>query len=135
MVNTGKPNYTQMEGIDMFSTPSKMLAKIRLALVTLLVVVGLVAGSSPASAHVDWNRPSKQYKNDGGWMPIRPCPTTACYPTGWVKSGSTFYMDCYEVKQYAVGNYGSSVWFYGYNGYWGYVHSSFVYNQRAVHYC
>lgn len=100
----------------------------------LVVVVLATFGVSPAQA-VDWNRPSKEYSSNGSWIPIRPCPTTNCNPTGWVKSGSTFYMDCYTDFQWSYGNYWSNRWFYGYNGYWGYVHSSYVYNQISVPRC
>ena len=115
----------------------KLATRTKALLITLIMALGItVAGTATESAQaVDWNRPSREYRNGGGWIPIYPCPTTACNPTGWVKSGSTFYMDCYEDWQWYYGNYNSNRWFYGYNGYWGYVHSSFVYNQIGVRHC
>lgn len=115
----------------------KLATRTKLFLLTLLMTISaLVAGATMNTAEaVDWNRPSWEYRNGGGYIPIYPCPTTKCNPTGWVKSGSPFYMDCYTDFQYTTGNYGSSRWFYGYNGYWGYVHSSYVYYQISVRRC
>lgn len=115
----------------------KLAIRIRAMLTALLLTFGLVLSglTSTTAEAVDWNRPSRMYKHDGGWMPVWGVPRGNSNPIGWVRHGTTFYMHCWTDNIWYHGNYGSHRYFYGYNGYWGYVHSSFVYNQIAVPRC
>lgn len=100
----------------------------------LAIAMLLLVSASPAQA-VNWSRPSKTDNWYGSSTPNYPVPRATQYPNGWVKDGTAFYMHCYTDHSYFSGNYGSSRWFYGYNGYWGYVHSSYVFNQISVPRC
>ena len=102
-----------------------------------VTVISLVVDTNTQSADaaVNWNRPSRVYNNTGGWIPMYPVPTKTNYPTNWTKPGSVFYMDCWVYGQSYAGSYISNIWFYGYNGNWGYINSSYVYNQISVPRC
>ena len=101
---------------------------------SLAAAACLLIGSTPTQA-VDWSRPSRTDNWYGSYTANYPVPRATNYPNGWVKDHTAFYMHCWTDHAYFNGNYGSARWFYGYNGYWGYVHSSYVYNQIGVPHC
>lgn len=101
-----------------------------LCLVT--AVVGLVIGSSPATA----GSPIV-YNQSGKYVAMRWAPTPNAGVDRWLPNSQHFYMRCWVDNHYFNGNYGSVRWFGGYSqsGYWGYVHSSYVYHQQSVGRC
>lgn len=108
-----------------------------MALTAPAVVVTQVVDSTFQSAEaVDWNRPSRLYNNTGSyWIKMYPVPRATNYPTNSSRPNSVFYMDCWVYGQWFAGNYNTNIWFYGYNGSWGYINSSYVYNQISVRRC
>ena len=115
----------------------KLATRTKALLITLIMALGItVAGTATESAQaVDWNRPSRVYNNTGGWVPMYAAPTKMTYAVNWTKPGSVFYMHCWEYGQWYAGNYNTNKWFYGYNGNWGYINASYVYNQISVPLC
>lgn len=102
----------------------------------VVVVSQVVDANTQKAEAVDWNRPSRLYNNTGSyWIKMYPVPRATNYPTNYSRPGSVFYMDCWQYGQSFAGNYLSTKWFYGYNGSWGYIHSSYVYNQITVPPC
>lgn len=118
----------------------RRIAAIGIVLMAMVVPVTVatqvVDGVTQSAEAADFNRPSRIYKPNNGWVAMYPVPRVTNYPTTWLKSGAVFYMDCYVDHSWYYGNYNSNRWFWGYGGgYWAYVHSSFVTNQIGVRRC
>jgi hypothetical protein len=114
----------------MFGSWNKTLLVIVLLAASLAMAISVQAASARPYL---WNYKSPYY------VPVRACPSTLCNPTGgWARNGTVFAMRCWVDYQWATGNYRSPRWFWGqsyHNGYWGYVHSSYVQRQVTVPRC
>ena len=124
----------------MFKTIS---TKVSVMLVGVLGA-GLITVGAPAPAeasHYSWI-----YNQKGSYAKLWPFPVTNKEEKfGRVKyrkklpNNSKFVMECWTSFKYSyTGNYPSKKWFAGRawnGGWWGYVHSSYVYYQKKVPRC
>lgn len=120
MVNNGKPNAFKRRS-----------ARLVVALVLAMATIATIAAPAQAGNPIVW-RPN------GWWIPMQYGSTDAGNVKAWLKPSSQFRMICYTDNKWYYGNYWSNRWFWGqsyYNGYWGYVHASFVYYQTSVPPC
>lgn len=113
------------------SRATRIIQKVAISFVTVLAVVGLSATPALAGGPIVYNQ-------RGGSIAMRWAPTTNAGVTHWLPQSSRFLMVCYTDFQWYNGNYNSNRWFYGQTfagGYYGYVHSSYVYYQTRVPHC
>lgn len=100
----------------------------------LMGLAGAVAMPAEASA-----APASVISSNSGGANLRECADSACRSFGYLRNGTTVYMQCWVDGGQATGNYSSPRWFsvltpaLGAAG--GYVHSSLVANQIGVPHC
>lgn len=100
----------------------------------LMGLAGAVAMPAEASA-----APASVISSNSGGANLRDCPNSGCRSFGYLRNGTTVYMQCWVDGGQATGNYSSRRWFsvltpaLGASG--GYVHSSLVANQIGVPHC
>mgnify|MGYP000294722081 CR=1 FL=1 len=105
--------------------------KIKAVLAVVATMAFLVIPATAEASHYSY-----VYNQRGDSSPLRTAPGARV--SAWLANGTRFVMICWlDTSWSSTGNYASRRWFYGqsWSKDYGYIHSSYVYYQKAVRRC